>query len=38
MRIVQAFLVIIVSGFLLGMALKPRKRTTPRIPPKKNYH
>ena len=37
MRVIQAFLVIIVSGFLLGMALRPRKR--PPLPPsKKNYH
>jgi hypothetical protein len=37
MRVVQAFIVILVSGFLLGMVLRPRKRP-PLYPSKKNYH
>jgi hypothetical protein len=37
MRVVQAFIVILVSGFLLGMTFRPRQR--PPLPPsQKNYH
>jgi hypothetical protein len=33
MRIVQAFIVILVSGFILGMTFRPRQR--PPLPPRK---
>lgn len=33
MRVIQAFLVIIVAGFLLGMTFRPRKR--PPLDPRK---